>query len=135
MLEMGIANITMFFAIAGVCVVFIITWMIKSESRINSAKEEIRRLREKLETDSREKFALLEKVSMLENSSVLPPASAEKKDTGNGMSKKLLEDALKKNESLLKSNNELKKDNDRLRKEAAEAKSSLEEVYKELSSQ
>ena len=42
MLESGISNIMMFFVIVGVAVLFVAVWIIKSESRVTIAKEQIK---------------------------------------------------------------------------------------------
>jgi seryl-tRNA synthetase len=104
MLDSGLANITMFFVIIGICLIFITTWIIKSEARITVCKNEIRKLKTDLDSSERERFVLSEKIANLEAAST---------DTGGG-------DALKE-------------ENRKLKKELAEAKISLEEVYKALS--
>lgn len=106
MLDIGLANITMFFVIIGICLIFIITWIIKSEARINVCKDEIKKLKTSLDSSERERFVLSEKIVNLESGrSSDKPGEAEA----------------------------LKTENDALKRELAAAKSSLEEVYKALS--
>ena len=104
MLDSGLANITMFFVIIGICLIFVITWIIKSEARINVCKDEIQKLKMNLDSSERERFVLSEKIANLEAASTGDSASSA-----------------------------LKEENKKLKKELAEAKASLEEVYKALS--
>ena len=104
MLDLGLANITMFFVIIGICLIFIITWIIKSEARINICKDEIKKLKGDLDSSERERFVLSEKLA----NSAAAPASDDESDA-------------------------LREENQKLKKELAEAKASLEEVYKALS--
>lgn len=106
MLDIGLANITMFFVIIGICLIFIITWIIKSEARVNLCKDEIKKLKGALDASERERFVLSEKMANLE---AAPPSE----DTAVVDS--------------------LKEENAKLRNELAVARSSLEEVYKALS--
>ena len=109
MLDLGLANITMFFVIVGICLIFIITWVLKSEARMNVCKDEIKKLKGDLDSSERERFVLSEKIANLE---AARPA----------------------NEFIpLADNGALKEENDKLKKELSEAKASLEEVYKALS--
>jgi len=107
MLDLGLANITMLFVIIGICLIFIIAWIMKSEARVNACKGEIKKLKSDLDSSERERFVLSEK---LDNIQAAPPA-----EEASG-------------ENLV-----LKEESDRLKKELAEAKASLEEVYKALS--
>ena len=66
MLDSGLATVTMFFVIIGICLIFVITWIIKSEARINVCKDEIRKLRGDLDSSERERFVLSEKIANLE---------------------------------------------------------------------
>ncbi|MCX5679089.1 MAG: hypothetical protein NTZ95_00170, partial [Candidatus Omnitrophica bacterium] len=66
MLESGISNIMMFFVIVGVAVLFIVIWIIKSESRVTIAKDQIKALRLRLEAGERERYMLAEKLSAVE---------------------------------------------------------------------
>ena len=104
MLDLGIANITMFFVIVGICLIFIIAWIIKSEARINICKDEIKKLKGDLDSSERERFVLSEKIA---NFSAVPTSDGE--------------------------SDALKEENKKLKRELAEAKASLEEVYKALS--
>jgi hypothetical protein len=104
MLDSGLANITMLFVIIGISLIFVITWIIKSEARINVCKDEIRKLKMDLDSSERERFVLSEKNVKLE---AAPPSGVV--DEG------------------------AQEENLKLKKELAEAKASLEEVYKALS--
>ena len=129
MLESGISNITMFFVIVGVCVIFVVIWIIKSEARVTIAKDQINALRLRLEANERERYMLAEKLSAVEGAPRQEEnASATKEDTQSkdkGVSKKKLEEALKTKEAL-------EGENKRLKSELAEATTSLAEVYKAL---
>jgi chromosome segregation ATPase len=121
MLDSGLANITMFFVIIGICLIFVITWILKSEARINICKDEIKKLKGDLDSSERERFVLTEKTANLEAAG---PSGGQGKDTMELEGR--LNDALAKN-------NALKDENKKLKKELAEATTSLEEVYKALS--
>lgn len=105
MFEIGLANITMFFVIVGISLIFVVTWIIKSESRISVCGEEIGKLKSDLDSSERERFVLSEKVANMKS------AGAESDFDPEG----------------------LREENKELKKELVEAKSSLEEVYKALS--
>jgi len=118
MLGIGLINIAMFFVIIGVCLIFIAAWIIKSESRMNICKEEIKRLKDQIASLDREKSGLLEKLSSQE-AAPIGIADFESRDLE-------LKEALNRNESL-------EAENKKLKRELNEAKKSLEEVYKALS--
>ena len=125
MLDSGLANVTMFFVIIGICLIFIITWIIKSEARVNVFKDEIKKLKGDLDAAERERFVLSEKIANLEAAPrPLDGSIPQDKDTAD-FEKRL-------NESLHR-NDALKDKNKKLEKELADAKASLEEVYKALS--
>ena len=124
MLDSGLANVTMFFVIIGVCLIFVITWIFKSEARINICKDEIRKLKGDLDSSERERFVLSEKIANLEATQASGAFNPDTKDTSELESR--LSDALGKNDTL-------KEETRKLKKELAEAKASLEEVYKALS--
>ena len=105
MLDSGLATVTMFFVIIGICLIFVITWIIKSEARINVCKDEIRKLKGDLDSLERERFVLSEKIANLEAAPRADDAAADA----------------------------LREESKRLKKELADAKASLEEVYKALS--
>ncbi len=109
MFDSSLATITMFFVVIGVCLIFIITWIIKSEARINVCKNEIKKLKGDLDTSERERFVLAEKIANFETASPAADPHAEEEISA------------------------LKEENGSLRKELSEAKASLEEVYKALS--
>ncbi len=104
MLDSGLANITMFFVIIGISLIFVVTWIMKSEARISVCKDEINKLKNELDSSHREQFALSEKIINLQ---------AAPADSG--------------------ASDQLKEENKKLKKELAEARVSLEEVYKALS--
>ena len=123
MLDSGLANVTMFFVIIGICLIFIITWILKSEARVNVFKDEIKKLRGDLDISERERFVLSEKLTNLE---AHPPADFIPQDKDIVELEKRLNETLEKNDAL-------KDENKKFKKELAEAKASLEEVYKALS--
>ena len=104
MLDSGLANVTMFFVIIGIALIFVVTWILKSEARVNVCKDEIKKLRADLDSSERERFVLTEKIANFE---IAPAAN----DAGEALGE----------------------ENRKLKKELAEAKASLEEVYKALS--
>jgi len=141
----GIANIMMFFVVIGAAVIFIAAWVIKSEARVNLAKEQIKTLRARLESGERERYLLSEKMSDLATPA---PVQAEVKQADEepearskdkGASKKKLEKALEDIEALendkkaiLKDKEAFEAENGKLKLELEEAKASLAEVYKAL---
>jgi len=135
---LGVTSIVMFFTAVGVAVIFIVVWIIKSEARVNLAKEQIKTLRARLESGERERYLLSEKMSELENSAPAPieiVQAAEEpgiKGKDKSASKKKLEAALKDKEALTKEKDSLEDENKKLKSELEEAKSSLAEVYKAL---
>ena len=124
MLDSGLANVTMFFVIIGICLIFIITWIIKSEARVNVFKDEIKKLKGDLDASERERFVLSEKIVNLEAARPAEGFIPQGKDTVE-LEKRL--------DEALENNNVLKDENNKFKKELAEAKASLEEVYKALS--
>ena len=129
MLESGISNIAMFFVIVGVCVIFVVVWIIKSESRVTIAKEQIKALRLRLEAGERERYMLSEKLSAVEGAPRAEQGVLDSKEESQakdkGVSNKKLEDLLKAKEAL-------EEENKKLKSELAEATASLAEVYKAL---
>ena len=133
MLESGISNIMMFFVIVGVAVIFIGVWIIKSESRVTIAKDQIKALRSRLEAGERERYMLAEKLSAVDGA---PQGEAAgvfnlKENTppkDGGLVEKMLVDAEKEK----KAKEALEDENRKLKSELAEATASLAEVYKEL---
>ena len=105
MLDSGLANVTMLFVIIGISLIFVVTWILKSEARINACKDEVKKLKTDLDSSERERFVLSEKIAGLK---------AVGSDSGGA-------------------GEALKEENRKLKKELFEAKSSLEEVYKALS--
>ena len=138
MTYLGIANIMMFFVIVGVAVIFIVIWIMKSEARVNLAKDQIKTLRARLESGERERYMLSEMMSDLASSQPAPmdmvqvKSEPEAKDKEKGVSKKKLEESLKDREALTRDKEALEAENKGLKIELEEAKSSLAEVYKAL---
>ena len=133
MLESGVSNIMMFFVIVGVAVIFIVVWIIKSESRVTIAKDQIKALRLRLEAGERERYMLSEKLSAVDGAPQIEAAGVfnlkenpQPKD--NGLVEKMLEDAEKEK----KAKEALEEENRKLKSELAEATASLAEVYKAL---
>ena len=124
MLDSGLANVTMFFVIIGICLIFIVTWIIKSEARVSVFKDEIKKLKNDLDGSERERFVLSEKIANLE--AARPGEGFAPQDNNSAEFEKRLNETLAKNE-------DLKSENKKFKKELAEAKASLEEVYKALS--
>ena len=124
MLDSGLANVTMFFVIIGVCLIFIVTWIIKSEARVNVFKDEIKKLKGDIDSSERERFVLSEKIANLESARPMDGFAPQDKDTAE--LEKRLSEALQKADAL-------KDENKKFKKELSEAKASLEEVYKALS--
>ena len=96
----------------------------KSEARVNVFKEEIKKLKGDLDVSERERFVLAEKISNLETMRTADGFTPQDKDIA--ALEKNLNEALGKNDAL-------KDETKKLKKELAEAKGSLEEVYKALS--
>jgi len=133
MLESGVSNIMMFFVIVGVAVIFIVVWIIKSESRVTIAKDQIKALRSRLEAGERERYMLSEKLSAVDGAPQIEAAGVfnlkenpQPKD--NGLVEKMLEDAEKEK----KAKEALEEENRKLKSELVEATASLAEVYKAL---
>jgi len=125
MLESGIANITLFFVIVGMCLFFIILWITRSESKLKLSKSEIRKLKSQIESTLREKFILEDKIDSIDSSAAGSYASGHgSQDTA--ISEELLQEMYRKNQTLGSENKKLKKELD-------EARGSLEEIYKALS--
>jgi len=145
MLESGISNITMFFVIVGVAVLFVVVWIIKSESRVTIAKEQIKALRLRLEAGERERYMLSEKLSSIDGAprpeqdvfgSEEPKLSSKDKPKKKSEDVSRAEEALKeetrKLKDALKARDALETENNKLKSELAEATASLAEVYKAL---
>lgn len=119
MLESGIANIAMFFVFLGLCLAFVIMWVIKSESKTNFFKNEVRKLRSRVGTSERERFLLEEKVEGIGGAAGVGLLAS------SGGPEDLAEELARKNE-------DLGNENTKLKNELGDAKNSLEEVYKAL---
>lgn len=77
MLELGATSIMLFFVMLGMCLAFVIAWILKSESRINACKAEIKKLAEKSASSERENFMLSEELEQLKAD---PNAAMEKEN-------------------------------------------------------
>jgi hypothetical protein len=120
----SISDLVTFFAVIGMALVFIAVWMVSSERSRNILKSESRKIKNQFDLLEREKFMLLEKVSMLENAQL---SSGDGSWGGNAAeAERQLEDTRSRIIALEAENN-------RLKKELTDAKGSLEEVYKALS--
>jgi len=128
MLESGISNIAMFFVIVGVCVIFVVVWIIKSESRVTIAKDQIKALRLRLEAGERERYMLAEKLSAVEGAPHTQEDSVVLKEDPKTKDKV----TLKKLDEAIKAKEALEEENKKLKSELAEATASLAEVYKAL---
>ncbi len=106
MFEFGIGSIVAVFEILGAIIIFVIIWILKSEKRREIYKTEMVKLSRQVESQEREKSILLDR---LEDSESL----AQELETAEP--------------SRLK---DLKNENRKLYEELAEAKESLEEVFK-----
>jgi len=107
--DFGVSNLAIFFTVAFLSLFFVIAWIIKSEVKMNACKKEIFKLRSRLDSSEREKFAIAEKLSAIEISS------------GGAIP-----------DDMLRRSEELEQENMKLKNDLAEAKSSLEEVYKAI---
>lgn len=107
MFELGIGSGIAIFEILGAGLVFVIIWILKSEKRREIYAVEMEELRRRLESRERERFMLLDK---LEESEGIARESGES-EQGAGFQ-------------------DLESENERLAGELAEARESLEEVYK-----
>ena len=77
MLELGVTSIMLFFVMFGICLLFVIAWILKSESRMHACKAEIKKLAEKAASSERENFMLSEELEQLRTD---PNAAMEKEN-------------------------------------------------------
>ena len=131
MLGLGINDVVIFFVTIGVCLAFVIIWIIKAESRRNIFKDAMAKLKARVDAAERDKFMLSEKIESLEkNPAPISPGPVDTKKVGKDSI------GLKQNALLLmqalKQNEELEKENKKLKLEVDEAKVSLEDIYKAL---
>ena len=115
MLAIGLAEMIMFFVAVGICLLFALIWIIMSESRRSILKDEINRLKARLDSSERELFMLQERLADAEGAT-------------DGASEEIIEELRGRTRAL-------GEENVRLKAELAEARTSLEEVYKALSAQ
>ena len=121
--------VILFFAIA-ICLGLVIVWILKSETSRTAYRNELKKLKARLDSAGREKELLLEEMQNLQDytaASDTADASGAGGEGGKkaGPSTMVLKKMVEKNESL-------EKEIAALKKELGEAKSSLEEVYKAL---
>ena len=125
MLDVGITNVMLFLLIVGACLFFVVLWILKSESRINGYRSELARFKNRLEESEREKFMLSERISSGVPSDASAVSDAELKHSAEEKSTLLLQ--------ALEQNTSMENENKKLKLELADAKNSLEEIYKALS--
>jgi hypothetical protein len=128
MLESGISNIAMFFVIVGAAVIFVAAWVVKSETRVNAARGQIKSLKLRLEAGERERYMLAERIAAAEDSARVPQESSPAKES----SQKEKTVSRKKYEEVVAAKEALADENKKLKTELAEATASLAEVYKAL---
>lgn len=118
----GLMEIVPFFVATAICLGLVIMWMVSSESKRNICKAEIIKLKTQVDVLEKEKMAIIDSASGGQGT----PAGRDPAD----------EVRIAEDEAMileLKSKNEaLEGEIVSLRAEVAEAKSSLEEVYKAL---
>lgn len=120
----NLSDVLTFFMTIGIALIFVAIWTVASERKRKILKDEVKKLRSQIESYEREKFILLEKIDILENTQSSPDQNAW---AGNSAElERRIEEEREKISVLQAENNKLKK-------ELTEAKSSLEEVYKALS--
>jgi len=117
----------MLFVVTAISLIFVAVWIIKSEARIKFCRAEIKRLKSQVESGEREKFTLLEKLDSVEK--------GEDDFSGSNRMQNSFEkdEQSKRLKEALKQNTALEKETKKLKAELDEAKKSLEEVYKALS--
>jgi hypothetical protein len=121
---LNLSDVLTFFLFIAMAVIFVAVWMIDSERRRNILKTELKKLRSQIDSHEREKFILLEKISILENTQAQP------EQNGWAVNAAESEHQLQEARAMIEL---LEADNARMKKELSEAKGSLEEVYKALS--
>ena len=104
----------------------VIAWIIKAEANRKFFRNEVGRLRARLEASEREKVMMVEEMQAFKENAGAPIGTAGPAATDPGK-----EAAIGK---MMERASELEKENEGLKKELNEAKSSLEEVYKALCS-
>lgn len=121
---LGLVEIVPFFVATAICLGLVITWMVSSESKRNICKAEITKLKTQLDSMEKEKMAIAENAAAAEAQPRRDPVD----EARIAEDEALIQELKEKNETL-------EKEGDLLRIELAEAKSSLEEVYKALCEQ
>lgn len=123
---MNAGYVIAFFTVFGVCLVFVIAWIIKAEKVRYTFKDEAEELKQLLESSERDKAALLGELEDVEDVEVgsdetdeLQPAEAGE----NRLAAELTEEEYGRVENL-------ESENDALKEELKEAKESLEEIFK-----
>ena len=124
MLDFGITNVILFLLIVGACLFFVVAWILKSETGMNGYRSELTRLKGRLDSSEREKFMLSERVTDSVPSDPPAVSDAELKHAAEEKSTLLLQ--------ALEQNSSLENENKKLKLELADARISLEEIYKAL---
>jgi hypothetical protein len=129
MVAFGSLDIALFLLATATAFVLVTLWILKSDQGKDVYRSEIKKLKSQIEDSEREKYLLAEEVDTLKNTEFAPAVSetavVAAKPEG---SEKLVKTIIAKNEAL-------EEENAKLKGELAEAKSSLEEVYKALCEQ
>jgi hypothetical protein len=129
MLAVGSLDIALFLLATATAFVLVTLWILKSDQGKDIYRSEIKKLKSQIEDSEREKYLLAEEVDTLKSAEFAPSGSEASavapKPEG---SEKLVKTIIAKNETL-------EQENAKLKVELAEAKSSLEEVYKALCEQ
>ena len=125
MFELGVGSILMIFMVLGICIAFVVTWILKSERTREIYEDEMRRLKRQAESKEREISMLADKledsqVTIKELEEAPHPQAAHSEVHG------VTEDVVRDMTSHLK---ELENENKKLSDELAEARESLEEVF------
>lgn len=124
----GMSDVIIFFAAVGICLAIAIIWVIMSERRGSILKNETKRLISQLESSEREKFIISERLS---NPEAAMTSAADQNEACKKLRQKE-EEAVFRLAKAAKENDALEKENRKLKSELAEARKSLEEVYKAL---
>ena len=129
MFKLGLAEITLFFTTTIICIIFVVTWIVNAERKRKACKEQIKKLKNQIETIEREKFILAEKIENLNNTE-FTPQTIQDMPSPETIAKSAENEILIKD--LTQNCEALEEENKRLKQEFEEAKNSLEEVYRAL---
>lgn len=123
---LGITDVMTVFVFMGICLMFVMVWISKSEEKKSTLKEEIKKLKARIDSYEREKFMLLEN---MEDAAAQPKIEtvsdvAEMPTTDRGNVTVLAQ--------ALEQNADFEKENKKLKAELEEARTAMEEIYKAL---